>query len=680
MSAIPESVPNAGGSIRVKKTWHCGTLVYTRVGLVALFVSLLWGSFCFNLMQSVIPSILPLKLKSLGTSNLVMGILLTSVFPVFGTLVSPYLSFKSDYLRTRWGRRIPFFSFSLPFVVLSIVLLAFSQDIANFIYASGLLGHLSQNTVTILVMGICIVAFQFSDVLICSIYGYIFNDTVPVAVIGRFFGLMQVGGGLIGFGYNFFIFKYAESHMKEIFLGTAAIYLLGIGSMCLLVKEGKYPPVRKEERDRIRGFRGIQTYIKECFSHRFYWTKFLYAATPALTWAVVAPFDVFFYREMGLPIEMIGQSAAVLSVSFIAAAYFSSVFVDRWHPLRILAYSTIFALLTLSTNWIWIFVTLPPKVFFWLNMLGTGLIGAFHGALTNLSVNAFDIRLQPKSRFGQFSSAQSIVRNLCTVMGGVAIGVYYDLLKRLFHGSDFAYRFNFLWVGLWYIVAACLVCSLYRQWRKLGGDLQFHPPAPWAGTGFEELEQSPFVATQTRWLNWALIIFRAIMILSIGYLVPLTGWLWYSGWTSEYLWHVLALLPASVLVFYTWIYVERSIRSDVARCLNGQQPRDGIPHHGVLLLKGAAYFLLFFLTVGQAIATVLLEMRESVVLFGALNLAKNLSLIGVVVLLRRLERGFDPMLDYDGRTAPFAEQVAVPSGDVLTRISHRGFEKVGKSV
>jgi len=654
MSDVLGSLPDAGNSIGRKKTWHCGTLVYTRVGLVALFASLLWGSFCFNLMQSVIPSILPLKLKSLGASNLVMGVLLTSVFPIFGTFVSPYLSFKSDYLRTRWGRRIPFFAVSLPFVVLSIVLLAFSQDIADFLYASGLLAHLSQTTVTLLVIGISIVAFQFSDVLICSIYGYTFNDTVPVAVIGRFFGLMQVGGGLVGFGYNFFIFKYAESHMKEIFLGTAAIYLLGIGSLCLLVKEGKYPPVCEEERERTRGLRGIKTYFKECFSHRFYWTKFLYAATPALTWVVVAPFDVFFYREMGLPIEMIGQSAAVLSVSFIAAAYFSSVFVDRWHPLRILAYSTVFALLTLGTNWIWIFVTLPPKVFFWLNMLGTGLIGAFHGALTNLSVNAFDIRLQPKSRFGQFSSAQSIVRNLCTVIGGVAIGVYYDALKRFFHGSDFAYRFNFLWVGLWYIVAAYLVCSLYRQWRKLGGDLHFHPPASWSATGFEELDQSPFVATQTRWLSCALIVFRGIMILSIAYLFPLAGWLWYSGWTAEFLWHVFGLLPASVLVFSIWTFVERSIRVDISRCLSGQQPRDGIPHHGVLLLKGAAYFLLFFLTVSQAVATVLLEMRDSVVLFGVLNLVKNLFLIGAVVFLRRLERGFDPMLDYDGRKTPVA--------------------------
>ena len=34
-----------------------------------LFFWLLWGDFCFTLMEQVIPSILPLELRPLGASN-----------------------------------------------------------------------------------------------------------------------------------------------------------------------------------------------------------------------------------------------------------------------------------------------------------------------------------------------------------------------------------------------------------------------------------------------------------------------------------------------------------------------------------------------------------------------------------------------------------------------------------
>ena len=189
------------------KTWHCGTLTYTKAGVITLFVFLLLGSFSFNLMMTVVPSILPLKLKSLGASDVLIGLLLTSVFPMFGLVISPYLSFKSDYLRTRWGRRKPFFVLTLPFVTLSIVLLAFSEDIARFLQKSGLLANLTPAGAAIVVMSACIVMFQFSDVVIASVYNYIFNDTVPVVLTGRFFGLMQMVGASIGFLYNYFIFK-----------------------------------------------------------------------------------------------------------------------------------------------------------------------------------------------------------------------------------------------------------------------------------------------------------------------------------------------------------------------------------------------------------------------------------------------------------------------------------------
>lgn len=648
MQTPASNVTNAAAVHGTPKTWHCGTLVYTKVGLITLFGFLLWGDFCCMMMQTVIPSILPLKLKALGASNVLIGILLTSIFPIFGVFLSPYLSFKSDYLRTRWGRRIPFFALSIPFVFISILLLAFSDDIAAFLHRTGYLAMLSPATAAIVVIAIFVVSFQFADVLIMSVFQYIFNDTVPVMLIGRFMGMMRIVGGIIGFLYNYFIFKFAESHSKEIFIYTAFIYLIGIGMMCLFVKEGQYPPVTEKEKKNSRGWAGFKTYFRETYSCKFYWTKFIYSTTSAMALAA-GPFYIFYYKDLGLSLDYVGKAVAVGSVAAIAAAYFSSIFIDRWHPLRIITYSSIFAVIFSSMGWVWLFVTLPPEAFFWLSMMFGGMVGAFHTTLSALASMPFDIRLQPKSRYGQFCSAQSILRNGCTIAAGGLVGLFFDLLIILFSGSTYAYRFIFVWVIFWLIISAAIISSLYRQWHTLGGDLHFHPPAPWSDTGFEEMEQVPYVSIQTRWLNYALVVVRLLMLLSIIYLIPLSYWLWHIGWSFDFKWHLLAIIPLAIVNYLVWFFVERAIRADVARSLAGETPRDGIPHHGVFFLKACALLLIFFAWNGMTIMAIRGGLQGGVMVFGIGNLITNALVITVVLLLRRLERGYDPMLNYDGR-------------------------------
>ncbi|MCX6985643.1 MAG: MFS transporter, partial [Lentisphaerae bacterium] len=71
------------------KTWHCGTLTYGKAGLAMLFAFLLWGDFCFTLMESVVPSILPLKFKELGAPNWLMGVFLTTVPGAMSMVMGP---------------------------------------------------------------------------------------------------------------------------------------------------------------------------------------------------------------------------------------------------------------------------------------------------------------------------------------------------------------------------------------------------------------------------------------------------------------------------------------------------------------------------------------------------------------------------------------------------------------
>ncbi len=104
--AEPVTAPEAI-SAEGRKLYHCGPLTYTKAGLAILFAWLLWGDFCFTLMEAVVPNILPLKLKALGASNTTMAVILSALPSVLTMTICPYVSSTSDRHRGRWGRRIP---------------------------------------------------------------------------------------------------------------------------------------------------------------------------------------------------------------------------------------------------------------------------------------------------------------------------------------------------------------------------------------------------------------------------------------------------------------------------------------------------------------------------------------------------------------------------------------------
>jgi len=645
----PGQPSGGGGDTTPVKTWHCGTLTYTKMGLISLFGFMIWGDFANVIMNHVIPSVMPLKFKALGASNLTIGLFMTTIPSILQVFMNPWISYKSDRHRSKWGRRIPFILFSLPPCCIAMVALAYGEDISRVLLP--LIRHfaeVSPATATVGVVGILMVVFMFFDQFVNAIFCGLFNDVVPTPLMGRFMGTMQVVGSAAGFLYSFFVFQYAETNMREIFLGATAVYFLGVGMMCLFVKETEHPPISEEEQKSSRGFAAVKSYFKESFCHKFYWTKFSYKAVVHINNAGIGVFTVFFYKEMGLTLGDIGKAGGVLSIMGMATAYFASIFIDRWHPLRIMTYASILGVVFGFSNFVWVFVTLTPAAFFWLYLLGTGIINAFSNSVPAVSNLPFDMRLHPKSRFTQFCSAQTLLRSGCTMFAGILGGVYFDTIKSFFGGSDFAYRFGFAWTTFWSVISASLIYSLYRQWHALGGDKHFHVPAPWSPTGFEEQEQSNYVGPQSKWLRIDMGIIRAVMLISILYLIPLSYWLWKMGWTHDLNWHLFAIIPGSIILYAWWHSVERSLKADMARCKAGESPHNGIPHHGILFLKSCALLLLLGIWIGMTIAAIQAGLQGGVLVLGIGNMVTNALFVATFLVLRRMERGHDPLLDYDG--------------------------------
>lgn len=116
------------------KTYHCGTLTYTKPALVILFFWLIWGDVCYTLMESVTGPIMLVKFQKLGAMNWEVALILSTIPTTVYSFFNPIISFKSDRFRSRWGRRIPFILFSMPFLVLGLVGLAFGDRLGFWLH------------------------------------------------------------------------------------------------------------------------------------------------------------------------------------------------------------------------------------------------------------------------------------------------------------------------------------------------------------------------------------------------------------------------------------------------------------------------------------------------------------------------------------------------------------------
>ncbi len=629
----------------MSKTYQCGSLSYSLRGLLVLFGWLLWGDFCFTLMESVVPSILPLRLKALGAPNWVMALILSTLPGMLNMTICPWVSFKSDRHRGRWGRRIPFILWTLPFICLCLVAMGWTEEIATLARAwlPGI-GNVTPATLSIVLLGLFMVGFSFFNMFVGSVFWYLFNDVVPARFLGRFFGLFRVVGTLAGALYNAFVFKYAESHMREIFTGAALLYFVGFGVVCLRVKEGEYPPPPAAAKGSAWARLGaeIRSFCRESFTHRFYWLFYLMSAFAACSGAM-GIFGVFFQKDMGMNLEQIGRMAAISSVVSMAAMYFAAIYVDRWHPLRITVYFTVFGTICTSYGgWIWLAVSPAPSMYYWMG-IAASVVTVFGSALSGDASIPLFMRLMPPSRYGQICSANALVRSTATVLGGLAAGMAMDGMMKLCHGANYAYRFIFVWNALLSIGTLISTALLYRAWKRLGGDEGYSAPAPWNPGGREDMSEGHIaVPPRPRWLGVALNLFTVSFglqaVLVLVFLVLLHG----RGLGRALWWNAWVYLPAAGVLLGAWLWLGRSIQQDVRRQAAGGAPISGIPHHGVLMVVAIQGIFLVALNWAWLGWSMHVNQERDIIWFGLAALVALGSNLPAVHVLRLIEHGSLP--------------------------------------
>jgi MFS family permease len=277
--------------------------------------------------------------------------------------------------------------------------------------------------------------------------------------------------------YNIYIFKFAGSHATEIIVAAALLYLVGFGLMCFNVREGEYPPPPEY----VGGGKGVtgalRTFGKECFSLRHYWLVFLISMSMIAAQAA-SPFMLFFYQQTGLTLEQIGRINGFGNISLAVAVPLAGWLADRFHPLRIVIVGFGLQLfLAIPATLAWLIWSPGPEVSYWLWLTISVALAAPAGALIGLQDPTVFMRIFPRSRYGQFCSANAMLRSVSAIVTGILVGVFLDTIKN-WKGERIAYFCLPLWNMFFFGLALFFLIHLFKSWNKLGGDLAYVPPLP----------------------------------------------------------------------------------------------------------------------------------------------------------------------------------------------------------
>lgn len=440
-----------------------------RAGLAALFFWLLWGDFCYIIMESVAPNVLPLRLRELGASNTLIGLVMTTIPMALNFVLNPVVSTWSDRHRGKRGRRIPFLLATVPAISLTLLGVGWAPEIGGWLHRvlGGLAEGMDPARFGLGVLVAMVTLFALFNVVVNSVFWYLFNDVVPEHLLARFMSLFRMVGTLSTSLFSFLVFPHAESHAAFIFTGAAVLYCAGFGLMCLKVREPAYPPAAPlSEGGGLLA--KIVGYGRECHGERVH--RFLFAAAAGWAGAFMAtqPFLVFFYRATGLTLEQIGMVMGAGNLSLAVCIVGSGWLADRFHPVRIVLLGMLLTVvLVLPAQMLWL-VTTPSPAFtyrFWLVL--SVLVAAPVGALVGVWDPPLFMRIFPRERYGQFCSANAMWRSVSLVLHGLVLGFVFDRLSRGAAPDDLsAYRWLPVWQWLYAMVVLGCLIGVWSCWRK----------------------------------------------------------------------------------------------------------------------------------------------------------------------------------------------------------------------
>ena len=302
------------------------------------------------------------------------------------------------------------------------------------------------------------------NAVVLAIFSYLYWDVVPESVLGRFNSLKANVALIAGLVWSFFIYGQAQTHMKEVYVGTGifslTVYLLSVWK----IKEGEYPTPDEHKKGGAI-FAPIRAYFVECFSDSFY--LWIFGASLLYQLGNGGGWYQFNYLHYDLKLDLatlgwVDGWAKMATTGFgLVLGFAIGAMTDRLKPVRLMAPS--YFILALVVFWSYFFV--HDKWTYLIAFCVRNLVQFVMGVI----IGAFTVEVFPREKLGQFCSAQAVFYQFICNASGPFVGMLFDWLKNN--------RLGFLWMSFFYALSGVAYLKVYSNWKKRHG----HMPLPHAG-------------------------------------------------------------------------------------------------------------------------------------------------------------------------------------------------------
>jgi MFS family permease len=400
--------------------YQVGTITYDRPRLAKLFFWLLLGDFCWNVMETALPKLLPLQMDSQGVKA--SGIAwMMSTGSLAALIFSPFIGVWSDRLRTRWGRRRPFLFISTPIMAAGLLII---PHVHNF-----------------WVLNLVVMVIQVMNVL-QTVMLYLYADIMPASLMGRFMAAFRLVGFSGGLAFQYFLFPHFGTSPVMVWTVCAVVYLVVFQLSLHMIKEGEYPaPEPVDLRKMIVG------YVKEGLTGRYMWMLWL---TMGMS-AIAAPggyfTDLFGKNQLHMTIPEIARMNTWAMIPTILLTMPCGWLIDKYGPRLIWASS----LFINGAVGVFAYFAIETKVGLqWLYM-----VNSCTGTLAAVALMPMLYAHLPRDKFGQFTSTQSLVVHSIIFSSA-------NLLGQLISAQGDNYRFAILYGSSFLLLTPIFALLLKR--------------------------------------------------------------------------------------------------------------------------------------------------------------------------------------------------------------------------
>jgi MFS family permease len=405
---------------------------------------------------------------------------------------------------------------------------------------SPLVGGLTMRAAGVFTIILFVGGFYLFNNYTLPVYQYLIADIVPKEVMGKFIGFYRAIGAISGFLFNKVLFPYVDTHIEWVYLSCTLFYAFAFLLLVWRVKEGEYPPPDTTEKRPgpvtfVKRYARLcfsnWFYWKVYLTSLFYWSAIIPFYSFGILYFKAAPKGETMTSLNMSPAEL-GDIRAWTFLPQLIVFPVIGILIDRYHSLRFLitgfwsmascfiiavflAYAQPHINPVKSAN-DRVLVTVcdsrtdgdgrperlervmavkdiqaigeneltkvpadapagtrkffedkyyspaPAWAFWWWLAMMIAL------AIIQLSYLAMQPALFPRETYGQFFSANQWVFCIGMLLAPIICGLLLDLFQD--------YRMVFIWSSTFFILAALMSVSIFRHWKRLGGDEHYTPP------------------------------------------------------------------------------------------------------------------------------------------------------------------------------------------------------------